>query len=146
MNSDWLVVDASLAIKAVLPNPEQENCLALVRTFAQVKPLAPALWAYETTSALNKAVHFKNITQDEARQALKLLQALDVQFFLPDEDQNLKAFEWTLRIQRASAYDNYYLALAQTLDCEFWTADKRLFNALKDEGLEWLHYVGEMNR
>jgi predicted nucleic acid-binding protein len=145
MNSDWLVMDASIAIKAILPNPEQENCLALVGTLAQIKPLAPALWAYETTSALNKAVHFKSITQDEARQALKLLQTLEVQLFVPDEDQNLKAFEWTLRIRRASAYDSYYLTLAQTLDCEFWTADKRLYNALKDEQLEWLHYIGELN-
>ena len=71
MNGDWLVLDASIAIKAVLPNPEQENCLALVSTFAQIKPLAPALWAYETTLDLNKAVHFKSITQDEACQALK---------------------------------------------------------------------------
>ena len=74
-----------------------------------------------------------------------MLQALEIKFFIPDEDQNLKAFEWTLRIQRASAYDSYYLALAQSLDCEFWTADKRLYNVLEDEQLEWLRYIGELN-
>ncbi len=144
MTSGLIVVDASAALKAVLPNPLQAHCLALVQTFADVQPAAPALWACETTSALAKAVHFGEITETEARQALEKLDGLGVRLFVPDADQNRFAFDWTLRLGRASAYDSYYLTLAQALECDFWTADKRLFNALQDAHLDWLHWIEEL--
>jgi predicted nucleic acid-binding protein len=139
-----VVIDASLAMKAILPNPLQPHCLALAQTFIEVQPVAPALWAYETTSAIAKAVHFKEITESEARQALEMLETLGVRVFVPDADQNRAALDWTLRLKRASAYDSYYLALAQTLECDFWTADRRLFNALQNAHLDWLHWIEEI--
>ena len=139
-----LVMDASVAIKAILPNPLQGHCQALVSTFAETQPAAPALWAHETTSAIAKTVHFGQITAAEGRQAVEQLATLGVQLFIPNLEQNLAAFDWTFRLKRAAAYDSYYLALAQSLDCAFWTADSRLFNALKDERLGWLHWIEEI--
>jgi len=139
-----LVLDASVAIKAILPNPLQGHCLALVKTFAEVQPASPALWAHETTSAIAKTVYFKQITEAEGRQALEQLATLGVQLVTPDLEHNQAAFDWTIRLKRAAAYDSYYLALAQSLDCPLWTADSRLFNALKDERLEWLHWIEEI--
>jgi predicted nucleic acid-binding protein len=139
-----LVMDASVAIKAILPNPLQGHCQALVSTFAETQPAAPALWAHETTSAITKTVHFGQITEAEGRQALEQLATLGVQLFIPNLEQNLAAFDWTMRLKRAAAYDSYYLSLAQSLDCAFWTADSRLFNALKTERLAWLHWIEEI--
>ena len=139
-----LIMDASVAIKAILPNPLQGHCLALVNTFAETQPVAPALWAHETTSAITKTVHFGQITATEGLQALEHLAMLGVQLFIPDQEQNLAAFDWTLQLKRAAAYDSYYLALAESLNCPFWTADSRLFNALKDERLVWLHWIEEI--
>jgi predicted nucleic acid-binding protein len=144
MTSTFIVLDASAAIKAVLPNPLQAHCLALVQTFTEVQPAAPALWAHETTSAIAKAVHFGEITENEARQSLEKLDALRVHLFVADADQNRAAFDWTIKLKRASAFDSYYLVLAQFLECDFWTADKHLFNALKDSQLEWLHWIEEL--
>lgn len=143
MTSDLVVIDASVAVKAVLPNSLQANCLTLVQTFDQMQPVAPALWAHETTSVIAKAVHFKEITESEAHQALEKLDALGVRLFVADAEQNRAAFEWTLRLKRASAYDSYYIVLAQALDCDFWTADMRLFNALKEARLNWVHWIEE---
>jgi predicted nucleic acid-binding protein len=139
-----LVLDASVAIKAILPNPLQGHCQALVKTFAEVQPISPALWAHETTSAIAKTVHFGQITEAEGRQALEQLATLGVQLFTPNLEQNQAAFDWTIRLKRAAAYDCYYLVLAQNLNCDFWTADSRLFNALKDERLKWLHWIEEI--
>ena len=139
-----LVIDASAAVKAILPNPLQGHCQALVNTFAENQPAAPVLWAYETTSAITKTVHFGQITAAEGRTALEQLNALGVRLFTPDADQNRTAFDWTLRLKRASVYDSYYLALAQGLECDLWTADSRLFNALKDDHLRWLHWIEEI--
>lgn len=140
------VIDASVAMKAIWPNPLQPQCLALVQTFIEVQPAAPALWAYETTSAIAKAVHFGEITELEAQQALERLDGLGIRLFIPDQDQNRSALAWTLRLKRASAYDCFYLALAQTLTCDFWTADKRLFNALGSFHLDWLHWIEELTQ
>ncbi len=35
-----------------------------------------------------------------------------------------------VRLNRAAAYDSFYLALAESLGCELWTADQRLHNAV----------------
>jgi len=139
-----LVLDASVAIKAILPNPLQGHCRALVETFAEVQPVSPALWGHETTSAISKTVHFGQITEAEGRLALEQLAALNVQLFTPNLEQNQAAFDWTIQLKRAAAYDSYYLALAQSLNCDFWTADSRLFNALKDERFKWLHWIEEI--
>jgi len=144
MINSLVVIDASVAVKAILPNPLQDHCLGLVQTFIEVQPTAPALWAYETTSAITKSVHFGAITKTEAQQALEALDALDVRLFVADADQNLAAFHWTIQLKSASVYDSYYLVLAQTLECDFWTADKRLFNALQDNRLGWVHWIEEM--
>lgn len=144
MTSKIAVIDASIALKAILPNPLQGHCRALVQTFAEVRPAAPSLWAYETTSAISKAVHFEQITESEGRRALEQVDALGVQLFIPDFEQNRSALDWTLELRRGSAYDSFYLALAQALDCNFWTADKKLFNALKDTQLNWLHWIEEL--
>ncbi len=144
MTSDLVVIDASVAVKAVLPNPLQPHCLALVQTFTEIQPIAPALWAYETTSAIAKAVHFKEITEKEARLTLEKVAGLGVHLFVADGDQNEAAFEWTLKLKRASAYDSYYLTLAQALECDFWTADRRLFNSIQGTHTRWLHWIEEL--
>jgi predicted nucleic acid-binding protein len=144
MTSSLVVIDASMAVKAVLPNPLQMHCLALVQTFGEVQPAAPALWAHETTSAISKAVYFREITAKEAHLALEKLETLGVHLFVADAEQNRAALDWTIKLKRASAYDSYYLVLSKILECEFWTADRRLYNSLKDAHLGWAHWVEEL--
>jgi len=144
VTDNLVIIDASVAVKAILPNPLQGHCLALVQTFIEIQPAAPALWAYETTSAIAKSVHFGAITEGEALQALEKLNSLGVRLFVADAEQNLAAFNWTLKLKRASAYDSFYLVLAQTLECDFWTADKRLLNALQDNRPGWVRWIEEM--
>lgn len=137
-----VVIDASLALKLVLPDPQREHASALVaRLMSQGSELvAPALWAYETTSTLCKAVHFGQLTPDEGRRALSQLLGLGVRLVVPDAGQNRQALEWTLRLKRASAYDSYYLALAEALKCDLWTVDRRFFNAVD---LSWVRWAGD---
>jgi len=48
------------------------------------------------------------------------------------------AFVWTRRLKRAVAYDSFYLALAESLGCDLWTADQRLHHAVD---APWVHLV-----
>lgn len=144
MSAGTIVIDASVAVKAVLPNPLQTHCLALIERFVEDIPVAPALWAYETTSAIAKAVYFKDLTPEEGQRAVKQLDALGVPLLVADLDHNLAALEWTRKLNRASVYDSYYLVLAQALGCDYWTADRRLFNALQEMRVNWVHWVGTL--
>jgi predicted nucleic acid-binding protein len=137
-----VVIDASVALKLVLPDPLRERCRTLITHLMAggSELVAPALWAYETTSTLCKAIRFEQLTLDEGRRALVQITELGVRLVTPDAQQNRRAFEWTVRLKRAAAYDSYYLALAETLTCDFWTADRRLSHAVD---LSWLRWAGE---
>jgi predicted nucleic acid-binding protein len=126
-----LVVDASLTFRLVLPGPQQDPFSSLLAGWLRDGHVlyAPTLWLYEMTSALCKTVHFGELTPEEGQRALVLAQKLGIQLIPPDDDQADLAFNWTIQLNRAAAYDSFYLALAETLQCEMWTADQRLHNA-----------------
>lgn len=140
MTGSLAVVDANLVIKAVIANPLQERHRALIgRLLSEgCRLIAPTLWTYETTSAVCKAVHFEQLTLSQGQRALVDIATLGVDLITPDSIQTQRAFDWTLRLRRAAAYDSYYLALAETMGCDLWTADLRLFNAAN---LPWVRTV-----
>lgn len=79
---------------------------------------------YEVTSVTTKLVRFGEFTDLQGlKNLLKLLQNMGIELFEMDEFLNQKAFEWTIQLNRAAAYDSFYLALAEKLNCDFWTAD-----------------------
>jgi predicted nucleic acid-binding protein len=133
-----LVVDASFAIRLILPDPRRSDFRALMEQWLQegCELLAPDLWLYEMTTALCKAAHFGLVTAEEAASSLVLVSELAVQLVAPDAEQARLAFAWTQRLHPAAAYDSFYLALAESLACELWTADRRLQTAV---GLPWVH-------
>ncbi|MBU0495056.1 MAG: type II toxin-antitoxin system VapC family toxin [Chloroflexi bacterium] len=137
-----LVLDASLTFRLILPGPQQARCQALMVQWIQAGQMlyAPALWLYEITSALCKAVHLGELTAEEGERALALVQDLNLELIPPDETQARLAFAWTVRLNRAAAYDSFYLALAESLSGELWTADRRLHHAVDRP---WVHYVGD---
>jgi predicted nucleic acid-binding protein len=51
-----------------------------------------------------------------------------------------RGYELATRYDRPTAYDAQYLALAERLSCDFWTADERMFNAIKEKfpTIRWL--------
>lgn len=135
-----LVIDAGIALKLVLPGPEQSRLRAMADEWRKdgATLVAPDLWLYEFTSAVAKAVHFEVLTDDEGRRALHLLHRLGVRLVPPDAAQAALAYDWTLRLHRAAAYDSFYLALAETLGADLWTTDRRLGNAVD---LPWVRVL-----
>jgi len=86
---------------------------------------APHLVDYELLNALRRRVTRRMITPDDAAAALERWRAMGVRrhaagAFL----QRI----WELR-RSLSAYDAAYVALAQALDCQLATADRRLSRA-----------------
>lgn len=139
--TECVVIDASFALNLILPGTRQAHFQTLIEQWEKdgMVLCAPALWLYEITSALSKAVHFGDLTPDEGKRVLALVQKLDIQLRPPDGVQADLAFDWTMRLHRGAAYDSFYLALAEMLECELWTADKRLHNAA---AAPWVHWAG----
>ncbi len=137
-----LVVDASFAFRLVLPGPGQATYRSLMAEWLEdgYELVAPSLWIYEMTSALCKVVRSGQITPEEGARAVALAQTLGVELVVPDREQARSAFDWTIRLKRAAAYDSFYLALAERLRCPLWTADRRLCAAVDQP---WVRCVGK---
>lgn len=90
--------------------------------------VAPLLLRYEVTNALwqmRKHGRLSRITLEAALQAL-----VDLPISIRDSPRHYSAaMEFAERFNLPATYDAHYLALAEELDCEFWTADKRLARA-----------------
>jgi predicted nucleic acid-binding protein len=132
-----LVVDASLSVRLILPDPRRDLFRTRMERFLQEGHVlfAPSLWLYEMTTALCKAAFFGLVTADEAQQSLPLVHEMGIQLVGADAEQTRLAFAWTRRLNRAAAYDSFYLALAESMQCDLWTADRRLHNAV---ALPWV--------
>ena len=137
-----VVVDANILIIYGLadePLHSQANDLLSAWHKAGTSLTAPRLFRSEITAVMRKAVYQGRITHDQGSDMLAKLLAYPMTFH--EDDELLKtAFELSEKFNRPRAYDAQYLALAQRLSCEFWTADERLFNAVKDgfPNIRWL--------
>jgi predicted nucleic acid-binding protein len=80
------------------------------------------------------------ISEETAYTALNLLGDLSVQ---PVEVPTRAAFDWATRLRQKPAYDGFYLAAAEKMGAEFWTADRALANNAHQIGAGWVHWMGE---
>jgi predicted nucleic acid-binding protein len=95
----------------------------------QVQMLAPALLHYELIAVARKWVYRQLTTVEKAQAALNTLLSYPVTTVV-DEVLLRRAYESATEYNRPTAYDAQYLAVTERYQCDFWTADERLFNAV----------------
>lgn len=133
----YLTIDASLVHRIVVPNDAQTKILNRLSEWLQngYTLCAPTLFVYEITSSLTKLVRLGLLSEPAGEASLEQALALDIDLIPPTTKLAHDAFLWTRKLNRAAAYDSFYLALAQSLHCDFWTADKKLVNAVD---MDWV--------
>jgi len=142
--SYW-VVDANIVVNTVMSMTDKLERFWERVDQEQITPCAPRLWMSETTSAIRFLLSQKEITSDEAEEALRTMHSLRIEMSNEDEELSLRALELAGKLRQSKAHDAFYLALAEKLVVEFWTADERLFNRCKkDLKLSWVHWIGEL--
>ena len=104
--------------------------------------VAPRLMRYDVTSAIYRKELRNKISAEDAHRAIQEFIKIEFEFLDPP-DLPERAYQLAKRFQRSNSYDAHYLALAEYLGCEFWTADERLYNASKD-GFPNIHWVGNL--
>ncbi len=143
--TDVVVVDASLALKWVLSEADSNTAIALLQKWniEKTEVIAPALFTYEATNILFRQVVIRKLTYDEAMILLTKLFAIGILLnFAQHKEISIRAMEISHRFGLPAAYDAHYLALAEHEKCEYWTADSRLCNAVRDK-LPWVHQLSE---
>ena len=135
-----LVVDASVAVKWVLPETHSDAALAILDGGHDL--VAPDLLYPEAGNVLWKRVRRGELGAEEAAAALQTVAAAPVEI-RPSLPLVSLALEIALQTDR-TVYDGLCLALAVTEECYLVTADSRLFNSLQDGPLApHLHWVAD---
>ena len=101
--------------------------------------VAPTLILYEITNAFHRTALAGEITSSEAEAFLERALNLGLRLY-GDPPLHQEALKVAQQYNLPAAYDAHYLALAQRLKIEFWTADQRLYNAVRDS-LDWVHLI-----
>ena len=140
MPSSWLCVDANLVIRLVASPTDEAVHRAWEQWDAAGRPLAaPTLLHYEVTNALYRYQKLGWISAPAVALALRAALALPVRLY-GEADLHARALDIAARFSLPAAYDAHYLALAERLDGEFWTADQSLARAVQPT-LPWVHLI-----
>lgn len=115
-----LVIDASVAVKWVLPEPDSQ----IAREVVGAEPLlAPDFLMLECANVLAQNVRRRRLTDTQAQGGLRRIAAAGVRL-IPSGPLVTQAQQLASALS-ASAYDALYLALALAEDISLLTADAR---------------------
>jgi len=136
------VIDASVAVKWLLPEPLSDRADRLLQAFrrGRLRLVAPDLLIPEVGNALwKRSVRIGEITFDEARLQYRRLLGLRLPLVA---SSSLATAALQLAKQHAHPiYDAFYIALAVRRRCDLVTADEALLNKLRSPMLRWLGSV-----
>jgi predicted nucleic acid-binding protein len=131
--SRTLVIDASVAIKWVIPESQSDLATALRRRF---RFAAPELIVAECANILWKKTRRGEISPAEAVLAARSLERADIEF-VPARPLSRHATELSILLDHP-AYDCFYLCAAKARGEIFVTADERLVRKLNQPvAKEW---------
>ncbi|MFN8474931.1 MAG: type II toxin-antitoxin system VapC family toxin [Anaerolineae bacterium] len=137
------VIDANIAIALALRYPYSAAASQRLMTWHDDgdELFVPSLWQYEVVSVLRKAVAAKMLSAADALEALDAIFVLQFTEVSPSLDTHRLALAWADRLNHAAAYDAQYLAAAEQLGAELWTADRRLVQRAQQLGVQWVRHV-----
>ena len=119
-----VVVDANLLVVMVSGDARGPMTSAQVEAWltAGEELHAPELLPYELASAFTRLVATGSVSQAQARLAWEALETLPIVQH-PLSDDLPRVVDIALGLERQSAYDAAYIALAQELSAVLWTLD-----------------------
>ena len=143
MNGSVVVVDASLAFKWLVEEEHSDKAHAILQSWdnRSVRLASPHLMPFEVVNALHRRVVRGELTTEVAAGLIESLLSSRLELH-ETPGLHRRALELASQLGQGAAYDSHYLALAETLDCDLWTADERFFRAASTvaDNVRW---VGE---
>jgi predicted nucleic acid-binding protein len=141
----FVVVDASLAFKWLVPEEHSDKAISLARFWDNegTQPVAPHLMPVEVANALHRRVVRSELTMEEATRLMECLMATGIEL-REMHYLHSRALELASLLGQNAVYDAHYLALAETLECNLWTSDERFFRAVGPSARN-VRWVGEFD-
>jgi len=130
-----LVIDASVAVKWVVPEPDSDQAAALLEHTL----VAPDLFFAECANVLWKKLRRGDLTEEEAGIAARTLEQVDLAV-VPSRAYLGRAVSIAAALERP-AYDAIYLAVAEALGLRLATADARLIRKMRQPPGTFSHLV-----
>ena len=127
-----LVIDASLVVQLLVVEQfsVQARQMASYWKAMGIILAAPDLIRGEVTSALYKKIPARIIFSDYAKEMLAEFYKMEIEFHSSSRYHH-RAIDLALELRQRMPYDSHYLALAEALDCDFWTADRPFYRAAR---------------
>ncbi len=128
--SGFVVVDASLAFKWLVEEKDSDKAQTLLQSWEHqnLKPAAPSFMPFEVANALHRRITRNELTIEESAYLIESVLAPEVELRYTAR-LHRQALELASQLGQGAVYDCHYLALAEILDCEMWTADERFYRS-----------------
>lgn len=134
-----LVIDASVAVKWVVPEAGSERAEALL----DHNLMAPDLLFVECANVLWKKLHRGELTRDEAEIAARTLEQVDLSI-VPAKGYFVRALAIAAELDHP-AYDGVYLAVAEGNGLRLVTADDRLIRKVRQPQGQFGHLLASFD-
>ena len=125
-----LVIDASVAAKWFIPEPDSMKALKLRNKHIEgsITLMAPDLLIYEIANALS---YHPDIEGEALKEDLEALFMIDIEL-IPPSSEYIAAVAETARLNSVTVYDSSYITLAEATATNLITADKKLYDKVTD--------------
>lgn len=129
MNTSLVCVDASIVVDRLI-QLDDPQLATLWDEWIKTKIIlvAPLLIRYEVVNVLYQINKKSQLSRETTDEAIRALNRLPMQLY-SDAELHHRAFTMAKELALGATYDAHYLALASSLDCEFWTRDAKLARA-----------------
>ena len=127
-----IVIDASLMVQLLVAEPFSAPAQRLASYWAAmgIALAAPDFMPAEVSSALLRKAQEGAITAADAKVLLERYYRMGIALY-PSRQLHSRAIDLSLELRQRMPYDSHYLALAEALDCDFWTADRPFYRAAR---------------
>ncbi|MDK2855970.1 MAG: hypothetical protein PWQ86_1183 [Bacillota bacterium] len=137
--SGCICLDSSVLIKILVSEEGSEAAARLLETAVDygLEVVLPSFAWVEVGSVLRQKIKNEAISTAEAEEAWEIFQSLRLITYLETAEIRQLAWKIFAEYDLPTFYDAAYLAVTEIASkgsktkCEFWTADKKLFNAVK---------------
>ena len=95
--------------------------------------------AFEVSNALHRPVLRGELNVGDSIRMITRLRASRLELHQPP-DLHGRALQLASQLKQDAAYDAHYLALAESVGCDLWTADERFYRAARssDDNVRWI--------
>ena len=141
--SGYVVVDASLAVKWLVEEDDSDKAHTALESWVSrdVTRIAPFLMPFEVANALHRRTLRGELNVGDSTRMIARLLGSRLELHNPP-DLHVRALQLASQLKQGAAYDAHYLALAEIVGCELWTADERFYRAASPS-IDNVHWIGE---